>query len=379
MLQTPIHSNFGNEYVPDAVSAPGDTLQEVLEERQMTQTELAERLGLTHKTVNEIIRGKAPLTHETALSLETVLGIPASFWNAYEMAYRESLTRIEVTLKLYEYVPWLNGLPWKKAVSIGWIREYTSSVDQMMEILRFFGVASPKQYEEVYGNLAVQWKRSEKFPADAGATAFWLRRGEVQAMELARNPKIEWKAYDPRVFEQCLIHEIRPLTCDREPTSFVPKLQQLCAQAGVAVVFVPELEGTRACGATRWLSPERALIQLSLRYKTNDHLWFYFAHECAHILKHSKKRLFLEQDGLTKDDQEREADEFAENLLIPPREYRELRKIGKPTKAGVEEFAARIGIDPGIVVGRLQNDKVIERNWFNDLKQRYEWEFIRGE
>jgi addiction module HigA family antidote len=371
--------NFENEYAPDVVSAPGETLQEILEERGMTQTELADRLGLAHKTVNEIIRGKAPLTHETALALEIVLGIPAGFWNTYETTYRESLARKEGVQKLSASANWLDIMPWRKAVDMGWIRLRSTHSEQIIEILRFFGVASPKQYEEVYGNLAVQWKRSSRFQVDPHATAFWLRRGELLAMKLAQTSGMVWNEYDPREFERCLI-DTRTLTRDREPKSFVPALQRRCALAGVAVVFVPELEGTRAGGATRWLSPVRALIQLSLRYKTNDHLWFIFYHEGAHILKHSKKRLFLEYDGKEQDDlQEKEANEFAQNILIPPREYSLLLRSGKPSKAGVEAFAERIGVDPGIVVGRLQNENKILRDRFNDLKQRYEWEFIEGE
>jgi HTH-type transcriptional regulator/antitoxin HigA len=368
--------NFDNEYMPDVVSAPGETLKEILEGRRMTQTDLADRLGLTHKTVNEIIHGKAPLTLETALALETVLGIPASFWNAYEMVYRESLARKEGVQKLSASTSWLDMLPWKKAEEIGWIKPHTSEVDRMMELLRFFGVASPKQYEEVYGNLVVQWKRSPKFVSDPGAAAFWLRRGELAATELAQAPGLVWNEYHPQAFEECLI-QIRALTRDRDPESFVPKLQKLCALAGVVVVFIPELPGTRAGGATRWLSPVRALIQLSLRHGMSDNLWFYFFHEAAHVLKHSKKRLFLEYDGKdTHDLLEREADEFAENTLIPPREYSALLRTDKFTKSSVEAFAERIEIDPGIVVGRLQKEKKLPRNYFNDLKQPYKWEFI---
>lgn len=378
MLQTLIQNSAQNEYSPDVVSAPGETLEEILEGRQMTQTDLAERLGLTHKTVNEIIRGKAPLSHETALALETVLGVPASFWNKYETAYRESLARMEGAKRLAEYTPWLNTLPWKKAADVGWIRLQATPIEQLGEILRFFGVASPKQYDEVYGSMAVQWKRSQKFPVDPGAAAFWLRQGEIQASDLAQEPGIEWNDYDPRKFEQCLVHA-RALTRDREPESFVPKLQRLCALAGVAVEFVPELPGTRAGGATRWLSPTRALIQLSLRHKTNDQLWFHFFHEAAHVLKHPKKRLFLEYDGMDRDDaHEQEADQYAQNLLIPQREYSALLQTGKPTKAVIEKFAERIGTDPGIVVGRLQRERIIPYNMLHDLKQQYEWDFVSG-
>lgn len=84
-----------NQYTPDYVSPSGETLQEILEEHGMSQAELAERTGRLKKTINEIINGKAAITPETALQLERVLGIPASFWNNRERQYREALALIE--------------------------------------------------------------------------------------------------------------------------------------------------------------------------------------------------------------------------------------------------------------------------------------------
>lgn len=374
MSQTHMVFDFNNEYVPDVVSAPGDTLQEIISDRQMTQTDLAERLGLTHKTVNEMIRGKGPISQETALALETVLGVPASYWNNAETAYRAHLARITGELRLDEYSGWLNRLPWREAVKLKWIRSLQSPRAQVLEVLRFFGVASPKQYDEVYGRLAIQWKRSANHNSNPDAVAFWLRRGEIEAAKLANAPGFVWNDFDAREFESCLL-ALRELTTDRDPQSFVPRLQARCALAGVVVVFIPEIKGTCAGGATRWLSPTRALIQLSLRYKTNDTLWFYVFHEALHILKHPKKRTFIEADDKDSTaDEEREADEFAQNLLIPPREFATLSRSDRPSKAEVERFATRIGIDAGIVVGRLQREKLIPPNWYNDLKQRYRWE-----
>lgn len=80
-----------NQYCPDEVSPPGETLLEVLEERGMTQADLAERTGRPRTTIDEIIKGKAAITPETALQLEKALGVPASFWNARETRFREFL------------------------------------------------------------------------------------------------------------------------------------------------------------------------------------------------------------------------------------------------------------------------------------------------
>src|SRR5699024_6913838 len=119
--------------------------------------------------------------------------------------------------------------------------------------------------------------------------------------------------FDAAQFRQVLA-DARALTREK-PDVFQPQLVTACAQAGVAVVFVPELEKSRASGCTRWLG-DKAIIQLSLRYKTNDHLWFTFFHEAGHILKHGKKAVFLEGNGLC-DEKEEEANAFAANLLIP--------------------------------------------------------------
>jgi hypothetical protein len=72
---------------------------------------------------------------------------------------------------------------------------------------------------------------------------------------------------------------------------------RLCARSGVPLVLMPEMPGTRASGAARWLSPAEGLIQLSLRHTRDDHFWFSFFHEAAHLLLHSKKATFVTNAG----------------------------------------------------------------------------------
>ena len=86
-------SEFKNRYRPSRVSPPGETLAELLGDRCITQVELAGRTGLHAKTINEIIKGKAPITPDTALRLETVLKLPAEFWLTREQQYQEYLAR----------------------------------------------------------------------------------------------------------------------------------------------------------------------------------------------------------------------------------------------------------------------------------------------
>lgn len=116
------------------------------------------------------------------------------------------------------------------------------------------------------------------------------------------------------------------------------------------------------------LTPAKALIQLSLRYRTDDHLWFTFFHEIGHVLRHGKTDLWIEATSLTADDpREAEADRFSRDVLIPPREAKELP--GLKTTGDVRRFADRIGVAPGIVVGRLQHDQLWPHSRGNQLKQ----------
>lgn len=362
-------SKIQNQYTPDYVSPPGETLIEVLEERGMSQAELAERTGRPKKTISEIINGKAAITPETALQLERVLNIPASFWNNRERRYQEFLAGQEEQERLEKQVAWLDQIPVKAMIKSGWIRHFTDKVEQMRDVLNFFAVASPEQWESRWCRNHVYFRKSQAFQSDSGAIAAWLRRGEIEAAD------IPCAIYDANKFKEALL-QIRSLTVE-SPEIFQPEVVRLCAEAGVAVVFVPQLPKTRASGATHWLNSDKALIQLSLRYKTNDHLWFAFFHEAGHILLHGKRDFFLEGKSvgsIEDQDKEQEANKFAEDILIPPTKLKKFLESGQQcSKASIEKFAAEIGIAPGIIVGRLQHDGILLLSHYNDLKQKFEW------
>jgi hypothetical protein len=230
--------------------------------------------------------------------------------------------------------------------------------------LGFFGVASPDQWRSLWAGADVAYRKSVVFESDPGAVAAWLRRGELEARRIRCHP------YDSKKFRQAL-QEIRGLTAS-SPEVFQSEIERLCAESGVAVVFVPELPKVRVSGAARWLSPTKALIQLSLRYKANDHFWFSFFHEAGHLLLHGKKSVFID-DGEGKDQWEEEANRFAAELLIPSQALRRFLRMCPPNESGITAFAEEMGIAPGIVVGRLQHDEVLGYDRCNHLKQRFEW------
>ncbi len=355
-----------NEYHPDYVSSPGETLLETLETIGMSQAELAKRMGRPVKTINEIIQKKAAITAETALQLEQVLHVPASFWLRREQQYRESLARLAEEQRLTSWVAWLTEIPVREMMRRGWIPPCTNKPQQVFETLKFFGVASPEAWRDVWEHKVIEYRKSTALASNLGAVAAWLRQGEIEAQEIVCAP------YNAGAFRNALMH-IRALTA--EPVSFFQgELVRLCSGAGVAVVFVQELPKTGICGATQWLTSTKALVQLSLRYKTDDHLWFTFFHEAGHILRHGKRQVFLEIDQKDRKEAEEEANTFASNILIDSIPWqRFIAHDSYRTKAGIKEFAQNVGIAPGIVVGRLQHEKRLPFDHCNELKRRLEW------
>jgi len=350
-------------FMPDYAVPPGETLLETLQTLGMSQAELANRTGRPLKTINEIIKGKAAITPETALQLERVLGVPARFWNNLDRNYRDALARIKERKKITAGTALLRKIPVRALIQAKAIKDLPDQADLVVEVLNFFGVGSPAAWGRVWIAQRAVFRESPAFRSDPGAVAAWLRMGELRAQ------RIQCAPFDRAKFRATL-EQIRALTVE-SPDVFHEKLEELCANAGVAVVFVSELPGTHVSGATRWLTPKKALIQLSLRYKSDDHLWFTFIHEAGHILLHGKRRVFLE-DSRTTNAHEKEANAFAANTLIPSATLREFQRRGDISRAAIRKFAEGLGISPGIVVGRLQHEGVLPYSHCNDLKRRFE-------
>ncbi|MDR0400546.1 MAG: HigA family addiction module antidote protein [Treponema sp.] len=358
-------SNTYNNFVPDYVVTPGEVLNEYLEDAVMTQAELADRTGLAKKTINEIINDKSPITPETALKLERTLGRPACFWSSLERQRQDDKARIAERKHMESYLQWLDNIPVANMAKLGWIRKLKDKVEQLEEVLRFFGIASPEQWDAVWSNnLGVVYRQTQKQDKRIEIISAWLRRGEIEAQNA------QCALYNRKVFQD-ILDKIRGLTREKDPEVFVPNLIDLCASVGVLVIFVPALTNLGIYGATRWIG-NKPVIQLSLYLKSNDHLWFTFFHEAGHILLHGRRGVFLEGSQLD-NKKEDEADTFAQDKLIPPVHLQRLIQNGKPSLADIERFAESINIAPGVVVGRLQWSKILPRDTGNHLKVFYHW------
>jgi Zn-dependent peptidase ImmA (M78 family) len=298
------------------------------------------------------------------VKLETALGTPAAFWLNLDANYQEFLARKAQEEKFETEVAWLKRIPYKELVEKKWIPACDDLAGTVRVALSFFGVASPKRWEACWTKFTVRFRKSKLACDELGIVSSWLRKGELDAQKIQSEP------FDADKFRAAL-KKIRALT-KHDPNVFCPKMRELCAEAGVALVFTPELKKLRVSGATYWLTKDKAIIQLSLLYKSDDHFWFTFFHEARHVLQEIKNGVFVEglKDG---DDKEKDANDFAADFLVPRDQYAAFVSKADFTTQNVSWFAGRLDITPGIIVGRLQHDKAIGFDRLNFLKRKFVW------
>ncbi len=343
---------------------PGEYLAEVLEEYSMSQAELARRMDRPAQVINEIIQGQKAITHETALQLEQVLGVPAVIWIGLETEYQLTKARQAEEAGIDDDASLLAEIPYAAMAKPGWVPKARQAREKVRHLRRFFGVSTLAAVSGVHA-YECAFRRADA-PASQYALAAWLRQGELEARKINAVPFDKAKL-------RAAIPAIRKLTRE-SPDHFVPELTAILASCGVALVILPHLPKTYAHGAVFWLG-DRAVLQLSIRGSYADIFWFSLFHELGHLLHHGKKTILegRDEDNDEYRRMESEADTFARNALIPPAAYDQLLRHGTFTKGGLTAFAAQQDIAVGIVVGRLQREKHLTYQQHHSLRERYVW------
>jgi HTH-type transcriptional regulator / antitoxin HigA len=302
------HFNMANyiDIEKSLLSPPGDTIQEHIDSIGMTQAELAERMGRPKVKINDLIKGRDPISIGTAFQLEKVLGIPALFWLNRENTYRTNLFRLEQRESYNQAKAWVKSFPIVEMKKWGWLPETKNHYELHDALLTFYGIASHHEWTRIYAhrNISVSFKLCLAKTKSPQAMSAWLRKGELQLNELTLT------AFDKSAFKRSLYTiKKQSLSCK---TNFKQKLQAICAQSGVAVIFTPALSKAPIKGAARWFH-QKPMIQLSNDFKNSDDFWFTFFHEAGHLILHNKKDVFIEavEGSPVSDNKEAEANAFA--------------------------------------------------------------------
>jgi len=372
-------SDSSMTYEPNEVGHPGDTVVDYLELNGWTQRDLARRTDLTPKTISEICNGKAPITPPTALAFEKVFRRPAHFWLNLQRQFDEALARRQALARSVEWKSWAAKFPVAHMRRLRWLKADSTKESPVESLLEFLGVSSPKSWNSVWQAARIAYRQTRKWETSPEAISAWVRATELVAEQVAA--RLTVADFDEQILRTCL----NPLRQQsrRRASEIKDPIQEICAKAGVIVVWVPEVPGTGISGCARWVGERKALIALTLRYKTDDQMWFTFFHEIAHILLHRKRRDFI-LDNAAEDLADRivdpqmqkdedEANRFAADTLIPPDALAAFIKKADFGNEAIHTFSEKLGIGPGLVVGRLQFEEVLARHQGNKLKQQLDY------
>lgn len=352
------------------LSCPGDTIQEHIDHIGMSQAELAERLGRSVPKLNELIKGKAILSNETATKLEYVLGIPASFWLNLERTYQDELLEIKRLEDLEEYKAWAKSFPLAIMKKFNLLPNTNDKVILADSLLKFFRVATPLQWSDIYNGSSLAFKIELRHTTEPQAISVWLRLGELQA------EKLEVKTFDKKALRDSL-DKIQEIAYKHSET-WMEELQSLCASCGLALVYTPCIAKAPIYGATRWIKNNTLpLIQMTDRKKDYSAFWFTFYHELAHILLHGKKDIFIEGiDSIVPDkEKEKEADSFSERMLLSEKERNELFQYPNFDKDLILQLSKKFEKHPSFLVGQIQrkHNNLYKDFQLNKLKIKVEF------
>ena len=343
-----------NQYKPDKVFHPAATLNEKLKEMGMSKKEFALRTGKPEKTIIAVLKEESSLTPEMAILFENVTQIPAQFWINKQARYNEYIARKKHEEAINQASEWAQLFPYSEMAKHKWVDSTRNIEEKVINLLNYFGIASHHAWEKLYieTELRVAAYTSLKQSHQPHAISAWLRKGELQAKQLNA------PAFDVKKLKNN-IPAMRQLMVE-QPVDFFEKLQALCLNAGVVLLFTPKLPKVPLCGSTRWLN-NTPLIQLTARYKRNDSFWFTFFHELGHIVLHGKKYISLENIDFTAADAEKEeeAHQFAIELTFSKNQEKLLLENKTITERDIIDFAKKFKTHPAMIIGRLQHDGLI--------------------
>lgn len=351
-------NNSIKKFYPSIIIVPGEIILDHMEANSMNQKELALRLGFSKEHLNKIIKGHKAITIDTAMALESVFSMPSNFWLNLEINHQENLKRRNILDTENEEQGILEKIPYKEMCKRGWIEKETDKIIQIYQLRSFFRVNNLINIDNVY-ECAYRVQLKKRF--DKYAQAAWIANGENKAI------KTDIEPFNKKLLEDSL-HDIRKATLLDGVDSF-SKIIEICAKAGVVLIIEKEFKGTFTHGVAKWLSSDKVMIIISLRGSFSDMIWFSLFHEIGHILLHGKR---FDYSDVIKTKEE-EANEFSAQTLIPENDYIKFVSNFRITKSNIISFSKLIGIEPGVVVGRLAHDKKIEFKNYSDLRRRHKW------
>ena len=355
-------------FEPDWVVPPGASINNLLNKLEIEKDEIAESLNLTVIQMNQLISGKQRITSEIAQGLANILGGSVNFWLKRDEIYVSELDRLNMDSNV-EVESWIKSLPLNYLSDYGWVERDSNPQKFESRILAFFDCDSFSEWKAINSDRleAVLFRSSKSYEKNEINTLVWKWIGEKQALERTL-PKFNRERFIK------VLPSVKQISSLQSPKMIIERIRERIEPTGVTVTTAKAPPGCRACGATWLLESGNPLIHLSFRHRSNDHFWFTFFHEAAHIaLNHNEHQLIRKNlSTLDLDAKEIEANRLAASIIIPDEIWKGLIQSDLSDKT-IINYARKAGIAVGVIVGQLQRAKILKFNTKTYLKRYYKW------
>jgi len=350
---------------------PGYYIKQYLADQNMNQRELADRLNTTEKKISELVNGNILLDDELIDGLSLALGTSTALWKNLNEKYLTTKRQVEREQQLEQERVIQRQLDYKFWQQLGLVKPTRNIDEKIMALKRILHISNLEVLEK--RDFLVQYKTAvtEVKNINVINSNAWVQT----ALNLGNQEVVD--IIDLSYLKSAL-PEIKAMTL-ASPAEFMPRLQAIFKQSGVAFVMMPNLKNCGINGAVKWLGKEKVLLALNDRRKYADVFWFALFHEIRHIFQQKKGHIIVSTDKnigiespLNLEELERDADDFSRDFLISPVDYKKFVQTFDFSDAAVVAFAQRIHVHPGIVVGRLQRDQLVKFSQLNHLRQKYQ-------
>lgn len=342
------------------VQSPGEFIRKLLSSNDWTQADLAIITGFSRQTLNNIISGRSAITPEAAVALASAFANDPSDWLRLDSEYRLGLIQRDKS-DVGHRAAIMQFAPVRDMQRRGWIKQTQDFQEIESELQKFFDT------DNLEGSLDFQaaFSRNTELPTNDKAVRAWYFR----ARQVARAVPVS--KFDLKNLGK-LEKELRRVAAYAKETYRIP---QLLAKYGIRFVIIEHLPQTRVDGAAFWLDENSPVIGLSVRYDRIDSFWFTLMHELKHIQNEDALSIddglkeTLEATDVKLSDAEKRANQEAAASLIDPEELSSFINRCSPlySEQRVIQFAHRLKVHPGIIVGQLQNRKEISYSTLRKL------------
>ncbi len=338
---------YETKHVPVGYPSPVAAIEFRMDQAGLSPRDLVPFIGSRAK-VSEILSGKRAITMPMARALHKHLGIPA------DVLLREPGAALDEPLADIEW----SRFPLKAMAKLGWIPDVPDLAERAEE---FIGDLIERAGGRDVASAAL-YRKNDHLRANAKMDPYALMAWCWQVLATANNsrPKV---GYEPGTVTLEFLRQVARLSWSEDG----PRLaKEFLAKHGIPLVVVPHLPKTYLDGAALRLGDGRPVIGLTLRYDRVDNFWFCLLHELAHVGRHmdnDEGDAFVDDltlrdvEGGREGPKESQADEWAEEALIPRSVWETSAVRRQPTAMAVINLAKALQVHPAIVAGRIRHER----------------------